>query len=275
MESNLFHYTDALAVKSIIENRELWLSDIRFLNDSQEMNDGVRYLQEELCSELPDVGLAVGHTIAAQDFLNDSFSDHVSLGIDDKPTFVCSFSEAGNQLSQWRAYGGYAIEFDREKIEGELDLFSCIYDHDTKKKLASEMVRDAIHGVAEDLVRFGGEPGEDSSIFLSSLVRTASVFKDESFYEEQEVRCAVDVAIPSPRVNFRCRGGVLIPYITASFSFDSIKAIHVGPMRDQELAYTSMRALVIMATQKAVNEGIERIPEIDVIMSKIPYRSPT
>lgn len=272
MQNNLFHYTDALAVKSIIEKQELWLSDIRFLNDSQEMNDGVRYIVDALNSELPDVGLDVGSMISARDYLNDAFDDHVSFGIDQEPTFVCSFSEAGNQLSQWRAYGGYAIEFDRKLIEEALELFSCIYDEGRKKFTASEMVREAIRSVASDLVKYG-ELKSDGLLSLSMLVRTASVFKDQSFYEEQEVRCAIDVSLPNSELKFRSKGGILIPYVSLRFPFAAIKSIHVGPMRDQELAYTSMKALVSCVTHEFSTVNKERTSEAAVVMSKIPYRA--
>lgn len=273
VSDSFFHYTDALAVKSILENRELWLSDIRFLNDSQEMNDGVKYIVEQLSGELPDVGLDVGKTMYARDYLIEAFDDHVSYGIDHEPTFVCSFSDAGNQLSQWRAYGSYAIEFDRELMESELDLFDCIYDEEGKTDVASKMVRQIIHDLATD-IQENGEITPDGLASLAMLVRTASIFKDESFYEEREVRCAVDIQIPSSEVKFRSRGGVLIPYITLPFPFDAIKAIHVGPMRDQELAYTSMKALVSCVTHKFLIESSDPISEIKVVMSQIPYRAP-
>lgn len=273
MPKNLFHYTDALAVKSILESRELWLSDIRFLNDSQEMNDGVKYILDVLGFELPDVGLDVDSMLAARDYLNESFDEHISFGIDSEPTFVCSFSEAGNQLSQWRGYGGYAIEFDRELIEAELQLFNCIYSEDEKKINSDGIVRNAIRMVASDFKKYGSV-GSDSQIALSMLVRTASIFKDQNFYEEQEVRCAVDVSLPSAELKFRSRGGILIPYISAGFPFAAIKAIHVGPMRDQELAYTSMKALVLCVTSKCASLHADQVPDISVVMSRTPFRAP-
>lgn len=273
MAKNLFHYTDALAVKSILENQELWLSDIRFLNDSQEMNDGVKYILDVLSSELPDVGLDLACMIAARDYLNESFDDHISFGIDNEPTFVCSFSEAGNQLSQWRAYGGYSIEFDRELIDRELQIFECVYSESDKKTISNGIVRDAIRMVASDFQKYGAI-NSDSQIGLSMLLRTASTFKDQSFYEEQEVRCAVDLSLPSADLKFRSRSGILIPYIRLGFPFSAIKAIHIGPMRDQELAFTSMKSLVLCVTSEYASLHIGEVPDIEVVMSKTPFRVP-
>lgn len=273
MSENLFHYTDAMAIKAILETRNLWLSDIRFLNDSQEMNDGVKYIVDVLRSDVPDFKLDERYTTSATEFLMETFDDHISKYMDDEPTFVCSFSKAGNQLSQWRAYGGYAIEFDKEIMEANVDLFECFYDDDAKKEHAAEMVFDAIHGLAADLAKNGGVfiPGFMS--YLSILVRTASIFKDKSFYEELEVRCAIDVELPSQDLKFRAKGGILIPYISMGFPFEAIKAIHVGPMRDQELAYTAMKALVSMVVNEYASSHDAPIPDIDVVMSKVPYRA--
>lgn len=262
-----------MAVKAILEKRELWLSDIRFLNDSQEMNDGVKYVVDVLRADVPDFQLDERYIATATEFLMETFDDHISKYMDDEPTFVCSFSEAGNQLSQWRAYGGYAIEFDKGVMEGELELFQCLYDEDEKKKYASEMVYDAICGLATDLANNNGVFGRDFMNYSSLLVRTASIFKDESFYEEREVRCAIDVVLPSPDLKFRNKGGLLIPYVVVKFPFEAIKAIHVGPMRDQELAFTSMKALVSMVTHNYPTENDAPVPEIQVVMSKIPFRA--
>lgn len=275
MPGNLFHYTDATAVKSILEKCELWLSDIRFLNDTQEMNDGVRYIIEELDADLSSDKLNFGYVMYARDFLKEAFEDHISLYIDDEPTFVCSFSESGDQLSQWRAYGNYAIEFDKDVIFSELDLFHCLYEEPEKRKYAADMVHQAIEGLVADLVANDGAFSPRHVDYLSLLVRTASIFKDRSFYEEREVRCAIDINLPSDDLKFRSRGGLLIPYVTLGFPLDAIKAIHIGPMRDQELAYTSMKALVAMVTHKYLSDGNVYERDIEVIMSKVPYRAPS
>ena len=260
-------------MKAILENCELWLTDLRFLNDAQEMNDGVVFVSDALSKEREDFNQLGQYFDDAINLLTSSFDDHVSIWIDDEPTFVCSFSEAGNQLSQWRAYGGYAIEFDREALSSELELFDCVYDRASKMEIAEEMVSQAIHGLAADFRLYDGSAGPDSLEFLSSLIRTASIFKNESFYEEREVRCVIDLSIPHKNLRFRQRGNLLIPYTTASFSLRCVKAIHIGPMRDQDLAYTSVSALVSSLLQNYVANGGSIEHEIAIVKSEIPYRA--
>lgn len=273
MSASLFHYTNIGAVRAILENCELWLTDLRFLNDAQELNDGVVFVLDALRKEREDFNGCGEHFDNAIKLLASSFDDHVSVWIDDEPTFVCSFSEAGDQLSQWRAYGNYAIEFDRELLGADLELFDCIYKFDDKVSIAEEMVSQAIDGLAGDFKLYDGVAGPDSLDHLSSLVRTASIFKNVSFYEEREVRCVIDLLIPHPNLRFRQRGNLLIPYTTAGFSLECIKAIHIGPMRDQDLAYTSMSAFVSSLLQRHRSNGGSIEHEIAVVQSKIPFRA--
>lgn len=273
MSGSLFHYTDVGAVKAILENCELWLTDLRFLNDAQELNDGVVFVTEALRKGRENFNGRDDCVDNSITLLTSSFDDHISIWIDDEPTFVCSFSEAGNQLSQWRAYGSYAIEFDREALSSGLELFDCIYDRTTKTEIAEDMVSHAIDGLAADFRLYDGSAGPDSLDFLSGLIRTASIFKDESFYEEREVRCVVDLSIPHKNLRFRQRGNLLIPYTFARFAFECVKAIHIGPMRDQDLAYISMTALVSSLRENFVANGGSIEHEIAIVKSGIPYRA--
>lgn len=79
--------------------------------------------------------------------------------------------------------------------------------------------------------------------------------------------------LPNSKLRFRSRGGLLIPFISVTFPLQAVKAIHVGPMRDQDLAHTSMKALVSMVMSNFPTEDDATVPDIDVVMSKIPFRA--
>ena len=272
MADSLFHYTDAGAVKSILEKKELWLTDIRFLNDTQELNDGVEYIVDALDE------VAIGQSgkesvvLRAVNELEAGFTSYVSQWVDSEPVFVCSFSESANQLSQWRAYGSYAIEFDRDRLSAELSLVGCLYDRGHKINKAMESVGRSVEGLVHDFNQYGENLPIDSLDRLAALIRTASTFKNEHFHEEREVRCSVALQIPSCKQKFRQRGDLLIPYIAESFPFECIKAVHVGPMRDQERAYTAMKAFVsnMMIQYEALANDSH---SIKVIQSDIPFRA--
>ncbi|QXH64222.1 DUF2971 domain-containing protein [Pseudomonas azerbaijanorientalis] len=237
------------------------------MNDSQELNEGVAHVLEELASDSYNEGFLEG----AREMLLSEMGVHVSHYVNIEPTFVCSFSQARDALSQWRAYGDYAIEFDSEIMD--IALFQCIYDEGGKRREIESMVSSALYGVAAECIDNEGAFGPESVQYLETLVRVASTIKNQSFNEEKEVRCLVDVLLPSDLLKFREKSGVLIPYVVEKIPFEAIKAIHIGPMRNQELAFTAMKAFVSSLRYRRVSELGNIDHKIDVVMSNIPYRA--
>ena len=113
---DLWHYTDAYGLQGILQGEKLWATNVRFLNDSQEVWHGVNLALgalSDLANSLtkPETkrfltGLSDPEKAIIPKFLRDSLD-----------AFVVCFCENGDLLSQWRAYagsdsaGGYAIGF--------------------------------------------------------------------------------------------------------------------------------------------------------------------
>ncbi|MNR65880.1 hypothetical protein D3C85_1891170 [compost metagenome] len=66
---------------------------------------------------------------------------------------------------------------------------------------------------------------------------------------------------------------MLIPYVEISVPLDSIKSIVVGPMRNQDLAYASMKSYVEKIDRAAFSEKPFYISSISVVKSSIPFRA--
>lgn len=271
---SLFHYTHAHAVHSILLNRKLWLTDIRFLNDSQELHDGIGNLDNALKTSIPEQSANNDYKNKAIEFLRDSFNDTVSYGIESEPIFVFSLGRVGNLLSQWRAYGNYAIEFDEQQLEEFVPaLRPCIYDPNDKVCRALSAVTKAITDISQDMCRSDGCIGITSIDSLGKLVELAATFKDEGFSEEREVRVITRLQEDDDLITYTPKGNKLIPYLEVPISLDCIKAIHVGPMSDQDLAYRSMSAFVrkIESTWQTDSANIEYWLRVE--RSSIPYRA--
>lgn len=269
----LFHYTHANAVHSILQNQKLWLTDIRFLNDSQELHDGIGRLSDALKTPMPGLFENHDYSTKAIEYLRDAFGDTVSYGIDSEPIFVFSFARIGNLLSQWRAYGNYAIEFDEDLLQEFIPKLSpCIYDPKLKSGSAITAVTKAITAISQDMGRNDGCTGVESIDSLGDLVALAATFKHEGFSEEQEVRIIARAEEGDDSIAYTPKGNKLIPYLEVPISLDCIKAIHVGPMSEQDLAYRSMSAFV-RKVEKAWQEDSANIEYwLRVEQSSIPYR---
>ena len=130
--NSLFHYTDATALMSIIENKQLWLTHIKYLNDCSEFIEG----EAIAIDEMDKLNKSLGYNI-------ESLTNSLKTNDD---FYVASFCQsATDKLSQWRGYcpasGGYAIEFNREFIENNSQFFNkCIYTKSEKKQVAKDQV---------------------------------------------------------------------------------------------------------------------------------------
>lgn len=129
---SLYHYTDAAGLLGIVESRSLWATDYRHLNDRKEYRIGAKLLKDELGKHR----LAEKHRRAFERLVAET----------QKTCYVLSFSEMGDQLSQWRAHcpsgNGYALGFKRSNAlfasakQHSFNLVRCAYDLQEQKKLS-------------------------------------------------------------------------------------------------------------------------------------------
>ena len=273
----LFHYTDVSAVKSILENEKMWLTDVRYLNDSEEMHNGISMLVEYIKHRVANFPHPHEFFEDAANYIESGLVGKAGYGIDNRPVFIGSFSRAGDLLSQWRAYGSYAIEFDTDYIPQELS--ACVYDYDEKLNQASSAALLSLIAISKNMATNTGFLDQEGYGAFSDIVGLVATLKHESFSEEQEIRVILGHDIDPEledglEVKFRSRGNILVPYVEADLPFESIRAIHVGPMRDQELAYISMKSLVEKMHLERPLTVQNHNHKIDVVKSAIPYRAP-
>jgi hypothetical protein len=115
----IYHYTNDVGLRGILETGQLWFTNIFHLNDPTELKHGIQpvidFLHAECRDDRPEI---------------DQFAKNVAamlnLGIEDVAHyFVCCFSAAGDDLGQWRAYAdngrGYALGFDAHALEQAFD----------------------------------------------------------------------------------------------------------------------------------------------------------
>lgn len=270
----MFHYTDASAVRSILETRSLRLTDLRFLNDSTEMQDGLSWFERALKN--PNGGLWANfeHEQATIAYLQKAFNDQVSFGIAEDPIFVASFCKAPDLLSQWRAYGSYAIEFDPDAMKrSNHQIEGCVYADEEKKQRALKLVTNAVITVSNEM----GETetrsaGLNSLNALESIISASATFKNKGFSEEQELRI-VRATEDDESLCFREHGGSLVPYLEEAFSPYHIKSIWVGPSPNQELSAEAMRTFVDREVRKWREEFADIEIDVPVSCSSIPFRS--
>jgi hypothetical protein len=121
----VYHYTDVDAFLSMRTNKELWLSDLKFMNDATERSYGYSLLQKLIRTQdvdLPDSDI------------------YQTL---EKPLYAICFCEDGNLLSQWRGYrAAVSIGFITDKIHQlNISIFDrVLYNDNDQQRLFKELL---------------------------------------------------------------------------------------------------------------------------------------
>lgn len=266
VELKLYHYTDVSAVQSIIQNKKLWLTDMRFLNDTEELLDGISYVRKVLNGR----HRKDDYFASFLDYVTNYYENHIEETANSFPFHTCSFSRHGDMLSQWRAYGSYAVEFDSELFDKK--PVRCEYAKTNKIKRVREAIKEAEELVAQ---RMGKGPLHIITArnwVVVHLMQLAATFKNGGFREESEFRLLRNSI--EAEVKYRSRANILIPYSEYDVSFRAITGIVVGPVAHQDLAFQSMSGY-IKKQLKLFNEShSEEDHTIEVTKSAIPYRAP-
>ncbi len=215
----LFHYTTSAGLVGIIETGKIWITKIRYLNDNSELSLACDYIRNEI--DLQKKGIGQTRTKEELDIMCRSLDDIEGVNVG-----VASFTEMGDQLSQWRGYceigNGYSLGFNgktlREKLHDQYDyrLFPCIYQPEEHRRLAKELVD---HHPTKDLLDITrsqtpasvGDQTVFDLAFSYSILFFAPLTKSESFKEEKEWRL-ISPVLSYTDANFRQGRHSLIPY---------------------------------------------------------------
>ncbi|MDU0113271.1 DUF2971 domain-containing protein [Psychrosphaera aquimarina] len=228
MSDNFYHYTSAQGIQGIIENRVMWATDIRFLNDLSEFDNGMVIIIDRM--------LKHKNPIIAE--LSKLLKTYYSQTMDSATPYVTSFCIEKDLLSQWRAYAnnasGYCMEFDfsktKFKVAGQ-DVDSwvkgkpIIYDDEEKKTIVDNSLDELEqllikYKVDETYLIEQGSIGTLAGYVSASMFMLACHFKDKSFKEEKEWRvCFILNQSQAEQIReFRISDGGFIPYIPVSFN---------------------------------------------------------
>lgn len=276
----LFHYTSQEGLLGIIQGKEIFATEIRYLNDAMEFAyaigfaiTAIKWLKKKYFSSYP---VLLEQTVSRLKRLEKQVGS-----ADNAPIFVCSLSSVGDLLSQWRGYcpnaNGYSLGFRFEKIDElakyhGLALSRCLYREMDQTRKIKELLDQAtsvyeagrkstLEWEARRTVRIEAA----ISVFMTGFLDIAPTLKDPKFEEESEWRLISHTGTSAFPLYFRVGKSMLIPYskfplIDREGDF-SIAKIYVGPTPHKSLSAQSVRRLLRANT---LNECI-------VESSSVPY----
>ena len=213
-----------------------------------------------------------------------SYERFIALGSD---SYVFSFTQEPDDLSQWRAYsndgGGYCVEFDYDKMmktaeEEKCTVLTCIYGDGEQRRIMQEIIDKtygdykkrylflrAMLGVASQYKELQKERFELVDKFVNSLLVFAPIFKHPKFGGEAELRMYATTESRKKLLRFRQGKSMIIPYIEIKIAERGeempIRSVLIGPTNHPKLSKMAVEE-ILMANSI----------ECEVKLSDIPYR---
>lgn len=216
-QDRVFHYTDLAALGSIATSHDLWLTDSRFSNDSDEMEHGFSVVKRTISNR---------RKRKATSSQERAFLTAVQARVDKAATrsvYISCFCMNDDLLGQWRGYAqgsaGVSIALftdgfwpvagpDMPPHElGLMYLWRVFYKPEKQAKIVDDCLSQVWDGV------LSGE--EQIELAVDALRFFVPTFKNEAFADEHEARLVFVPTETCPvQPHFRMSRGMLVPYFS-------------------------------------------------------------
>lgn len=199
----LHHYTTMDGLDGITNSMTLWASDVRYMNDSTELEYAAQLIDEIVADALAG---------ASESRLRDAYVPGMANTFLTGPQpFISCFCEEGDLLSQWRGYvpgeAGVSLGFDLRFVEAlQKDIFGApgsrglylrkvIYDPAEQRRRVRDVVETWLQTLSH-LIAADGPGHEWESVYPYPAIWSLSMalkehhlsFKHPTFSEEREWR---------------------------------------------------------------------------------------
>lgn len=230
-EGNLYHYTSAEGLRGIVENNEIWMTNVNFVNDTTEC----RALEKEN-------GLFSDSDFTITEVKDEWFQFLTASGHINS-TYIVSFSSGEQSLSQWRAYGNYRIGFDAKGlVKHPFNLYRCVYSR--------EEIRDWILE-KDKLIQWKALANADyrRSAAYNLIYAASRKYKDEHFKDEKEFRLLVvsdhkwgypnspSMYENQPPIHFRDHPKYNMPLPYVKFTIEKVGEPETGQKKERKETY--------------------------------------
>lgn len=270
---DIYHYTSAEGFHNIISNRQFFLTDVAFLNDSTEMANIISSFRDalsEIAGRIPaDFLAALRPLLNVEDFGGMMFG---SENPDFMRYFVLACSRERDSLSLWNYYaqehdndGGYNIAFSKDALVNSFRQLNAdryggdmrlshgrvIYQEEEKRRVIAQYLL----GLAELWPLAEEKQRQMLLASAKSELEWLSVFyKHRCFEAEREYR--VVLSLPNRRLTtyFKDRAGeperlykirftnnMFTPYVKLDFCPEDIKGVCMSPLCEKYTTEYKMR----------------------------------
>lgn len=187
--NTLYHYTDFNAMRGIITNGEIWLWNLRRMNDSQEM----QYFIKELKIAVKKL-LSQSEFECMEKLFAENLRDFNSLS-----SYAACFSEYADDAAQWARYAkngmGVCIAFNKDLLskigkKGHAPLYKVNYSRNCDDlgivKEIANLIKEESATKESSASSSSGEQKIHET--FNRLITSSPLFKHPSFISEKEWR---------------------------------------------------------------------------------------
>lgn len=243
----LFHFTTPCGFRGITEKRQLWCTDIRYVNDSREGDHGMSVIRSVM--QRKSIYKPFKDSVLAAESL---FGMKINF-----TAYICCFCSAGEQEYMWRDYAaagtGCALVFDHAALisasEGgkRYGFLRVMYDPDKQVRQVEQTLDHAIH-----LERELGTSGRSARMrywleVLVALFTCAIRFKDAKWRQENELRIFIAEGPGVTPFNAADK-----PRVSVAFEPHSLKRVIRGPAAANDLITEKIKDLLDQNGSEAV-----------------------
>ncbi|WP_299263221.1 DUF2971 domain-containing protein [uncultured Psychrosphaera sp.] len=275
--ASLYHYTSGDSLLGILRSQSFWATDIRFLNDYEELNRGLDIFESFAEGLVEDMKTDTEHLSQLVKIFVGNIRRNANLTLIN----LVSFSTEPDNLRQWMAYCnsgiGYSIEFDPDLlIPASLSDFKhCLrlspveyIDSDESFYRSNSLVKfkdflvESLTGmdksISEELL-IEQVSLKANTLFINSMFLASSI-KPVEFSDEREIRLlyigenkesetnshemeglrTLYNKPPLPDLGYKATSDLLVPYQPIPFNIDAVKRIIIGPAANTKLAETGI-----------------------------------
>jgi hypothetical protein len=269
----IYHYTDVRSALSIIESGHFWFTERAHLNDTLELQYGLRIGHEMFQEAARNAGPTVPQQAA------DHFKGEIDFGLVEYGYWVASFSYVDDDMSQWRSYTddgrgvclGFSVQaLDMQVLASNIPaLFNFLrfpvrYDETTLRKLFEPYIDATINllhrvnlpRMPSYVQRHGRALLYERDLLqtmMSGLFLHAMMYKHHAYQHEQEYRLVLNAyrpkVEPAAQHKVRVRNGEIVSYLDLPIpnwkTSTVLTHINVGPaapFRLEEQLATAFRS---------------------------------
>jgi hypothetical protein len=233
----IYHYTDVRSALAIIESGHFWFTERAHLNDTLELQYGLRIGHEMFEEAARNAGPTVPQQTA------DHFKGEIGVGLIEYGYWVASFSYVDDDMSQWRSYAddgrGVCLGFSVQALDMEIlasnipALFNFLrfpvrYDEAALRRLLKPYIAATVNllrqvnlpSIPSYTERYGRALLYERDVLramMSGLFLHSMMYKHRAYQHEHEYRLVLNAYRPKvePAVQHkvRVRNGEIVGYL--------------------------------------------------------------